>query len=128
VKLEPQATQDPTVRGWLELGAMASTRSSLLTGAAEAAQWRARYPGHSRHGAARPGARAAPLAGIGGARHVALLLPLTGAPASPPPRCAMVSRRRSACCRRSCGRKSRSTTPGALPVPDAIDQARSAGV
>jgi outer membrane PBP1 activator LpoA protein len=78
VKLEPQATPDPTVRGWLELGALAvSAPSSSLTAAAEAAQWRARYPNHPATELLAQ-ALAAPLTGAGAVHRVALLLPLTG--------------------------------------------------
>jgi outer membrane PBP1 activator LpoA protein len=47
VKLEPQSSPDPIVRGWLELGAIATdTRGASLIGEAEAASWRAKYPNH----------------------------------------------------------------------------------
>jgi uncharacterized protein len=47
VKLEPAASQDQTVRGWLDLGAMVgSVRGASLSNGGEAARWRARYPGH----------------------------------------------------------------------------------
>ena len=47
VKLEPGASQDPTVRGWLDLGAMASSSpGASISGAVEAGRWRAMYPGH----------------------------------------------------------------------------------
>jgi len=81
VKLEPQATQDPTVRGWLDLGAQASDgRGVSLTGNTDAARWRARYPNHP---ATEILAQAFPLplpspTSVG---RVALLLPLTGATA-----------------------------------------------
>jgi outer membrane PBP1 activator LpoA protein len=127
VKLEPQASQDPTVRGWLELGALAvSTRSSSLTGAAQAAQWRARYPGHPATELLAQ-ALAVPLAGVGGARHVALLLPLTGRTSA-----AAATLRDGF--QAAIGLLPPELRPevavydtGTLPVPDAIDQARSAG-
>ena len=78
VKLEPEASQDPTVRGWLDLGAIASSGSGAsISGAAEAARWRARYPEHPATellAAALP----APLAVATRLRKVALLLPMTG--------------------------------------------------
>jgi len=47
VKLEPEASQDPVVRGWLDLGAMAGgSGGASLSGGTEAARWRARYPDH----------------------------------------------------------------------------------
>ena len=47
VKLEPAASQDGVVRGWLDLGAIAGTaRGVSLTGGSDAQRWRARYPGH----------------------------------------------------------------------------------
>ena len=127
VKLEPQASQDLTVRGWLELGAMAvSARSSSLTGAAEAAQWRARYPGHPATELLAQ-ALSAPLAGAGSARRVALLLPLTGRASA------------AAATLRDGFQSAINLLPpelrpevavydtGTLPVPDAIDQARGGG-
>jgi outer membrane PBP1 activator LpoA protein len=78
VKLEAQASQDPIVRGWLELGAIATAApGASLIGEAEAASWRAKYPNH-------PGlevlAQALPpplvVAAAGG--RIALLLPLSG--------------------------------------------------
>jgi outer membrane PBP1 activator LpoA protein len=78
VKLEPEASQDPTVRGWLELGAMAgSSGGASLGGGAEAARWRARYPGHPATellAKALPGA----LPPATQLRKVALLLPISG--------------------------------------------------
>jgi uncharacterized protein len=82
VKLEAQASQDPIVRGWLELGAIATAApGASLIGEAEAASWRAKYPDH-------PGlevlAQALPpplvVAAAGG--RIALLLPLSGAAAA----------------------------------------------
>jgi len=47
VKLEPEASRDPIVRGWLELGAMAgSGGGAAISGGSEALEWRARYPDH----------------------------------------------------------------------------------
>jgi outer membrane PBP1 activator LpoA protein len=127
VKLEPGATQDPTVRGWLELGAMAaSRRTTSLTGATAAAQWRARYPDHPATELLAQ-ALAAPLAGTGAARHVALLLPLTGRAGA------------AAATVRDGFQAAISLLPpelrpevtlydtGTLPVPDALDQARGGG-
>jgi outer membrane PBP1 activator LpoA protein len=78
VKLDPQLSPDPIVRGWLELGAIATEgHGASLTGGAEAAAWRARYPNHP---AAQllPQAIPAPLVNAAPGARVALLLPLTG--------------------------------------------------
>jgi outer membrane PBP1 activator LpoA protein len=78
VKLDPDASQDGTVRGWLDLGAMASdSGGSSINGAIEAARWRARYPDHP---AAELLASALPAAlpTSGRLHKIALLLPITG--------------------------------------------------
>jgi outer membrane PBP1 activator LpoA protein len=79
VKLEAAASPDPIVRGWLELGAIATeAHGASLIGAAEAADWRAKYPNHP---ALEVLAQALPpplVVAAPGAR-VALLLPLSGA-------------------------------------------------
>ncbi len=78
VKLDPDASQDGTVRGWLDLGAMASdSGGSSINGAIEAARWRARYPDHP---AAELLAIALPAAlpTSGRLHKIALLLPITG--------------------------------------------------
>jgi outer membrane PBP1 activator LpoA protein len=77
VKLEAGASQDPTVRGWLDLGAMiGSTRGASLSSGGDAAQWRARYPGHP---ATELLSEALPqtLGSSNSITHVALLLPLS---------------------------------------------------
>lgn len=77
VKLEAAASQDPTVRGWLDLGAMInSTRGASLNGGGEAARWRTRYPGHP---ATELVADALPpaLGGSNSVSRIALLLPLS---------------------------------------------------
>jgi outer membrane PBP1 activator LpoA protein len=78
VKLDPEASQDGTVRGWLDLGAIASdTGGSSINGAIEAARWRAHYPDHP---AAELLASALPAAlpTSGRLHKIALLLPITG--------------------------------------------------
>ena len=81
VKLEAAASPEPTVRGWLELGAIATdSRGASLSGEAEAAAWRARYPNHPALevlSQALPAPLVAPAAG----GRIALLLPLSGAAA-----------------------------------------------
>ena len=81
VKLEPAASADPIVAGWLELGAIATeSHASSLIGESEAASWRAKYPNHP---ALEVLAQALPpprvMAAAGG--RIALLLPLSGAAA-----------------------------------------------
>ncbi|HEY5019959.1 MAG TPA: penicillin-binding protein activator, partial [Steroidobacteraceae bacterium] len=81
VKLDPQASQDPTVRGWLELGAIATqARGASLTADSEAARWRAKYPNHPALEVLSQALPSALTPTVIGAR-VALLLPLSG-PAS----------------------------------------------
>jgi len=78
VKLEPEASQDPTVRGWLELGAIAGgSGGASLSGGAEAARWRARYPDHPAT-ELLAGALPAALPVATKLRTVALLLPVSG--------------------------------------------------
>ena len=78
VKLEPEASSDPIVRGWLDLGAVAvAGGGASLNGAAEAARWRARYPEHPATellATALPG----PLPVASQLRKLALLLPVSG--------------------------------------------------
>jgi uncharacterized protein len=82
VKLDPNSSPDPIVRGWLELGAIATdTRGASLTGAAESAAWRAKYPNHPAL-EILPQAVPAPLVSATPGGRVALLLPLTGAAAA----------------------------------------------
>ncbi|MCC7462022.1 MAG: penicillin-binding protein activator [Gammaproteobacteria bacterium] len=127
VKLEPRATQDPTVRGWLELGALASrAAASPVTRAAEAVEWRARYPGHPATELLGE-ALAAPIAPAGATRRVALLLPLTGHAAA-----AAATLRdgfQTAIMLLSPELRPEVSTydTGTLTVPEAIDQARAAG-
>jgi outer membrane PBP1 activator LpoA protein len=79
VALDSQPTQDPVVRGWLELAAIAPTRGPgpALSADSQLASWRARYPGH-------PGLEIlsrefpTPRAALAPGGRVALLLPLTG--------------------------------------------------
>lgn len=47
VRLDPAASTDAVIKGWLDLGAMVgSSRGASLAGGADAARWRARYPAH----------------------------------------------------------------------------------
>jgi hypothetical protein len=127
LKLEPQATQDPIVRGWLELGAIATVaRGSSLTSDSEAARWRSRYPNHPGNDVlSQAFPTQLPLTGLGA--RVALLLPLTGAAS------AQASTVRdgfmSAYYQIPAANRPdlRLYDTGALPGPEAIAQARAAG-
>ena len=78
VKLEPESSPDPIVRGWLDLGAIAvAGGGASLNGAADAARWRAQYPGHPATellATALPG----PLPVASQLHKLALLLPVSG--------------------------------------------------
>jgi outer membrane PBP1 activator LpoA protein len=77
-KLDPAASSDQTVRGWLELGAIASDIHGVsLAGGAQAAAWRAKYPNHPAL-EILPQALPAPLVSAAAGGRIALLLPLTG--------------------------------------------------
>ncbi|MGA8706870.1 MAG: penicillin-binding protein activator [Steroidobacteraceae bacterium] len=127
VKLEPQATQDPVVRGWLELGAIAtSAHAASLTADADAARWRARYPNHPAQevlSQAFPSQLPTPALGA----RVALLLPLTGpaAPQAATVRDGFLSAFYQLPAANRPELKLYDT--GALPGPDALAQARAAG-
>jgi outer membrane PBP1 activator LpoA protein len=127
LKLDPQASPDPTVRGWLELGALAtSAQGASLTADAEAARWRGRYPNHPAI-EVLPQAFPSQLPVTGLGARVALLLPLTG-PAS-----AQASTVRdgfmSAYYQVPAANRPelRVYDTGALPGPEALAQARAAG-
>ncbi len=78
VKLEPESSQDPIVRGWLDLGAISvAGGGASLNGAAEAARWRARYPDHPAT-ELLAGALPAALPVASQLRKIALLLPVSG--------------------------------------------------
>jgi hypothetical protein len=78
VKLEPAASEDPTVRGWLDLGAVASgAGGASISGAIEAARWRSTYPGHPATELLAQ-ALAAPLPVATRLHKLALLLPVSG--------------------------------------------------
>jgi uncharacterized protein len=85
LRLDPAASRDPLVRGWLEIGQIAATAGRSPLGAEPAIQrWRARYPGHPAASIAVndiviPGATAAvPLPSNLDNTTVGLLLPITG--------------------------------------------------
>jgi uncharacterized protein len=76
VRLDAGSSQEPTIKGWLDLGSMlGSGRGSSLTGGNVAARWRSLYPNHP---AAELLNEALPAALSGGAiNRIALLLPLS---------------------------------------------------
>jgi len=79
VRMLPQTSTDPTVRGWLELGAMAPrSHAASLANAALAARWRALYPNHPAISLLAQAFPTPPITPAPGSR-IALLLPLTGA-------------------------------------------------
>lgn len=81
VKLEPAASPDPIVAGWLELGAIATEgHATSLIGEAEAASWRAKYPNHPALEVLSQ-ALPPPLVTAATGGRIALLLPLSGAAA-----------------------------------------------
>ncbi|MGH8205436.1 MAG: penicillin-binding protein activator [Steroidobacteraceae bacterium] len=78
VRMLPQTSTDPTVRGWLELGTMAPrSRAASLANAALAARWRALYPGHPALAILSEAFPTPPISTAPGSR-IALLLPLSG--------------------------------------------------
>ncbi|HEV7985159.1 MAG TPA: penicillin-binding protein activator, partial [Steroidobacteraceae bacterium] len=127
LKLEPQASQDPIVRGWLELGSIATqARGASLTADADAARWRARYPNHPADEVlSQAFPSQLPTTALGA--RVALLLPLTGAAA------AQASTVRdgflSAYYQLPAANRPdlRLYDTGALPGPEALSEARAAG-
>ena len=76
VKLEPEASQDPTVRGWLDLGAIAgSTRRRLADRRRRGGALARALSGSSGHRTARAGAARSAAGSAAQLRKVALLLP-----------------------------------------------------
>jgi outer membrane PBP1 activator LpoA protein len=86
LRLDPAASRDAMVRGWLELGQIAAAAgSSPMNAAAAIERWRSRFPGHPAATIAAgeiltPGERATPRSGetLAGTSVIGLLLPLTG--------------------------------------------------
>lgn len=80
VKIEPQATQDRIARGWLELGSLAAAAARSPNAAAPSVEaWLARYPNHPATVAVRRELLGQSIEiGAGAAKHVALLLPVSG--------------------------------------------------
>ncbi|MEY4763116.1 MAG: hypothetical protein RLZZ200_2972 [Pseudomonadota bacterium] len=83
VKLEPQTARDPLVRGWLEIGQIASTAAHSPLGVSrELVRWRKKYPVHPATSIAMAelnGPASGPVTMTTlSSGPVALLLPLTG--------------------------------------------------
>ncbi len=77
VRLDPAATPDATIKGWLDLGALlGSARGASLTGGSDAARWRARNPNHPAADLVA-GALPAPIPVGSAATRIALLVPAT---------------------------------------------------
>lgn len=76
ITLTPRSSDDPVVRGWLELGADAA-HGPALANVALAAHWRANYPNHPALDVIAQ-AFPSPLISATPGGRVALLLPLTG--------------------------------------------------
>lgn len=125
VKLEAEASQEPVVRGWLELGALASSGTSLDAGAT-ASRWRAQYPDHPATSLVAE-ALPAEMPVAGRLHRIALVLPTTG-PASG---YAAIVRSGFEFARAQLPEASRPDLAeydtGTLPVADALRQARSEG-
>ena len=85
MKIDPQASREPLVRGWLELGVIsANAGRSPLSATGEIERWRGRYPGHPGSTIALGeilGPSGTATLGAAGTQ-VALLLPITGSFAS----------------------------------------------
>ncbi len=81
-RIEPRTAQNPTMRGWLELGPIAATAARNPNGSiGDIDAWRARYPNHPASDIVRSellGKPAQPVLPVGGEGHIALLLPVTG--------------------------------------------------
>lgn len=86
VRLDPAASRDTLVRGWLELGQIsANAARTPLSAAGDIQRWRTRYPGHPGSTIPLPD-----ILGPGGVEQIssaagtrlAVLLPLTGATAA----------------------------------------------
>jgi hypothetical protein len=84
VRVDPRSVTDATIRGWLELGPIASTAARNPNAAiADIDAWRSRYPNHPASDIVRSEllgrqqTQPVPIV-AGGGGHIALLLPITG--------------------------------------------------
>jgi hypothetical protein len=79
MKIDPRATADPVVRGWLELAPIAAAAARNPTGAIpDIESWRARYRNHPANEIVRTELLARQSQPIAAEPHIALLLPITG--------------------------------------------------
>ena len=129
VKLEAEASQDPTIRGWLELGALAidpARGGASVASSATASHWRAQYPDHPAT-LLLPEALPAEMPVASRLHRIALLLPMSG-PASG---YAAIVHSGLEYARRQLPEGSRPELAlydtGAIPVPEAVRQARAEG-
>ena len=86
VRLDPAATRDALVRGWIELGQIASNAGRVpLAAAGDVERWRTRYPGHPASTIALSdvlGSAGSTQLSVVADTQIGVLLPLTG-PAAP---------------------------------------------
>jgi outer membrane PBP1 activator LpoA protein len=85
IRVDPRSTNDPTIRGWLELGPIAAAAARNPNAAtADIDAWRSRYPNHPAYDIVRsellgrPTQQPTIVAGGPGGGHIALLLPISG--------------------------------------------------
>ena len=81
VKIDPRVSNDPVIRGWLELGTLAAAASRNLNGTVPQIEaWRARYPNHPAADIVRTqllgNQQVSPVETA--ESHIALLLPISG--------------------------------------------------
>jgi uncharacterized protein len=81
VKIDPRVSNDPVIRGWLELGTLAAAAARNLNGTVPQIEaWRARYPNHPAADIVRTqllgNQQAQPVETA--ESHIALLLPISG--------------------------------------------------
>ncbi len=79
VRVDPRATADPVVRGWLELAPLAAAVARNPNGAIpDVEAWRTRNPNHPANEIVRTELLARQSTPIEAEAHIALLLPITG--------------------------------------------------
>jgi outer membrane PBP1 activator LpoA protein len=79
VRLDPRSTNDPVIRGWLELAPLAAAAARDPTGAAgQIEAWRARNPNHPANDLVRGELLGQVQQPVEAAAHIAVLLPITG--------------------------------------------------
>jgi outer membrane PBP1 activator LpoA protein len=79
LRIEPRASTDPVIRGWLELASLsAAAARSPGAAAPDIEAWRTRYPNHPATEVVRTELLGAAAGPVEATAHVALLLPLSG--------------------------------------------------